>query len=504
MGIEGTKDWLDAAIRRAFQPGSYQILPDIPTGHVGKNKAESKALYGWSKCLHDGYGPVALEGEISFVYPETFSKDLHYSDLYTPSFQPQTKPPGPKLSQNQPATIVSTRPQQLLENFTAEGPWLTAGPSKKPSTSRATSPASKGKKNDQQTWVLRFPKDRSPQKRDLPHMNPHQIVDALDVLRNSNKALRFIPVATRWTPAGNINIMFSNTTKPENVKIAAVSIISRIDHGIPDCIFSQAASWSKIAISRVPIWWAPTSEEEIIPTDEEGNTLHRPWSNDEILAALQKNQVLKNLRFELTPSWAKNPATYIFPKDQLGTISILFEDPDGAISKMICDSQLFLFGQPVACKAWKEKKNLNMCPRCLQFGRTHPNCKVRCLYCGSTEHDQELHNASCLQCIAIHGDQEVLDECFICPHLKCVHCSAAHAADSDACPKRNEGVIEAQGKNKTSSNQPTIDGAFDRLQERGRSRRTKDTAPTPIQPLQPGGTKGKGVDRRNQIPPGSS
>ena len=208
MGVEGTKDWLDAVIRRAFQPGSYQILPDIPTGHIGKTKAESKALYGWSKCLHDGYGPVALEGEISFVYPETFSKDLHYSDLYTPSFQPQTEPPGPKLSQNQPTTIVSTRPQRLSENFTAEGPWLTAGPSKKPSTSRAASPSSKGRKENQQTWVLRFPKDRSPQKKDLPHMNPHQIVDALDVLCNSNKALRFIPVAARWTPAGNINVMF--------------------------------------------------------------------------------------------------------------------------------------------------------------------------------------------------------------------------------------------------------------------------------------------------------
>ena len=335
-------------------------------------------------------------------------------------------------------------------------------------------------------------------------MNPHQIVDALDVLCNSNEALRFIPVAARWTPAGNINIMFSDTTKPENVKIAAVSIISHIDHSVPDCIFSQVASWSKITISRVPIWWAPTSEEEIIPTDKEGNTLHRPWSNDEILTALRKNQVLQNLRFELTPSWARNPVTYIYPNDQLGTISILFEDPDGAVSKMICDSQLFLFGQPVSCKAWKEKKNLNMCPHCLQFGRTHPNCKVRCLYCGSTEHDQELHNASCLQCIAIHGDQEVLNKYFICPHLKCVHCSAAHATDSDACPKHNEGVIEAQGKNKTSSNQPTIDGALGRQQERGRSRYTKDAAPMPIQPLQLGGTKGKGVNRRNQIPFGSS
>ena len=200
----------------------------------------------------------------------------------------------------------------------------------------------------------------------------------------------------------------------------------------------------------------------------------------------------------------ENPASYIFPIDQLGTISILFEDPDGAISKMICDSHLFLFGQPVACKAWKEKKNLNMCPHCLQFGRTHPNCKVRCLLCGSTEHDAELHNTSCLECIKIHRDQEVLDDEFFCPHLKCVHCSAAHATDSEACPKRSEGVIEAQGKNKTSSNQPTIDGAFDRQQERGRSKRTKDAAPTPIQPLQLGGTKGKGIDRQNQDASGST
>lgn len=228
--------------------------------------------------------------------------------------------------------------------------------------------------------------------------------------------------------------MFSDTTKLENIKITAVSIISCIDHGVPNCIFTQAVSWSKIAISCVPIWWAPMSDEEIIPTDKEGNNLHRPWSNSEILAVLRKNEILLNLCFELTPSWAKNPATYIFPTDQLGTISILFEDPDGAISKMICNSHLFLFGQPVTCKAWKEKKNLNMCPRCLQFGRTHPNCKVQCLLCGSTEHDKDLHNASCLECIKIHGDQEVLDEEFLCPHLKCVHCSAAHAADSDACP----------------------------------------------------------------------
>lgn len=375
MGVKGTKDWLDAVIRCAFQPGSYQILLNIPTGHVGKTKAESKTLYGWSKCLHDGYGPVALEGTISFVYPETFSKDLHYSDLYTPSFQPQTKPIGPTLSQNQPTTIVTTCPQCLEENYTAKGPWLTAGPSKKSSTSCASSPASKGKKSSEQTWVLRFPKDRSPQKKDLPHMNPHQIIDALDVLHNSNKALCFIPVAAKWTPSGNISIMFSDTTKPENVKIAAVSIISHIDHSVPSCVFSQAASWSKVAISCIPIWWAPTSEEEIIPTNKEGNLLHRPWSNDEILITFQRNTILKNLCFELTPSWAKNPAIYIFPTDQFGTISILFEDPDGAISKMICNSQLFLFSQPVVCKAWKEK-NLNMCPCCLQFGRTHPNCKV--------------------------------------------------------------------------------------------------------------------------------
>ena len=222
------------------------------------------------------------------------------------SIRHEVKSAGPKLSQNQPNTIVSTRPQRLSENFAAEGPWLTAGPSKKPSASRASSPASKGKKLGQQTWVLRFPKGRSPQKRDIPYMNPHQIVDALDVLRNSNKALRFIPVAAKWTPAGNINVMFSDTTKPENVKIAAVSITSRIDHGVPDCIFMQAASWSKIAISHVPIWRAPTSEDEIIPTDSEGNNLHRPWSNDEILNALWKNEILLNLRFELTPSWAKN------------------------------------------------------------------------------------------------------------------------------------------------------------------------------------------------------
>ena len=140
------KDWLDTVIRRAFQLGSYQILLNIPTGHVGKTKAESKTLYGWSKCLHDGYGPVALEGDISFVYPETFSKDLHYSNLYTPSFQPQTKPLGLKLSQNQPTTIISTHPQRLKENYTAKGPWLTAGLSRKPSTSCASSLASKGKR----------------------------------------------------------------------------------------------------------------------------------------------------------------------------------------------------------------------------------------------------------------------------------------------------------------------------------------------------------------------
>ena len=255
MGVEGTKDWLDAIIRCTFQPGSYQILLNIPTGHVRKTKQESKNLYGWSKCLYDGYGPVALEGIITYVYLETFSKDLHYSNLYTPSFQPQTKPAGPKLSQSQPTTIVSTCPQCLRENYSTEGPWLTAGPSKKSTTSHTSSPASKGKTLSDQTWVLCFLKDHSPQKKDLPHMNPHQIVDALDILHNSNKALHFIPVAAKWTPSGNISIMFSDTTKSENVKIAVVSIISRIDHGVPDCVFSQVASWSKITISRVPIWW---------------------------------------------------------------------------------------------------------------------------------------------------------------------------------------------------------------------------------------------------------
>ena len=472
MKPERTKTWLDEAIRRAFTPGSYALMLLPPTTAVGASKKESKTRYGWNKCLHDGFNPVVLSGPVNYIHPEEFTEQF-YDDLYTPSGN-AAPTPVIQYSQNQPQYITTTHPQQLetlntrgpvwtqpqttIPPDAEENPWTTVDRSHPPSRAATPGPSRKrsrspirSAKRASNTWTLRFPKGKSPTKDEQyngPTLDTFQIISKVKALAEENKKhFTFRPLTCKWTNAGNISITFSDDSKPESIKKAAVSITNRINHSVFGCTFVQASLWSKVALSNVPIWFVPTNEDEdmLVPKDGEGNIIQVPWSQDQLYAEFKENAVVKNLQLQLPPSWCKNPKSFDPSKEWVGTFAVVFEDPDGSIANMIVETPIYMFGNTATVRHWKERPNLNMCPCCLNFGPTHDKCNQRCLLCAAPDHTAENHNTHCGACLGTHSDIRVKMDDFVCPHLHCAHCSAAHPADSESCTKRNEKVIQAQG-----------------------------------------------------------
>jgi hypothetical protein len=156
--------------------------------------------------------------------------------------------------------------------------------------------------------------------------------------------------AVRWTAKGNLVVTGGPSSSPQSLQTATphISAILTLALKLPSTsLISQPRAnvkWSKILINGVPT--GATKERE-------------PYSPDECHTALAAiNPAYAQLTITQKPSWVCHPTSY-----QPGTASSLtvaFEDPDGAkLKTLLADKYLFLFGNRVAVKKWKQRRKVN-------------------------------------------------------------------------------------------------------------------------------------------------
>ena len=263
--------------------------------------------------------------------------------------------------------------------------------------------------------------------------------------------------SAEWTPAMNLMIYFTHDSAEPQIEKARKTILGAIAKGTTKTVFLKAVKWSRIIIRDVPTqkWISDESamadeDTGMIPGDFAQITL------EDLEEEIRKSHpILKETVFLEGPAWTKRGDTPTKPR---GNVSFTIPDPDEAHLRILTRNPLLLFHTPCFLTRWIEKIKLDQCIRCWKYGKTHPDCPVRCHHCGGG-HDENDHNVACKKCKkSADLDQEDRKKGLtICTHpIACPNCNENHHADDASCKMRNHAACEERQRRKIGRGQTFI------------------------------------------------
>ena len=483
-------------IRRAFTPGGCYAFPMPPSSYVRAAFKDCMKDYNWVCWSGVGNMTRPLPGPIRVAFcPGTFLPERANAK---PQQATQSQPPPSNLgipssvpSQNQPtaSTSLPNIPNSVpsssqrsprvddtphpsdpfnpsLDAYYEDQnpdptPWHVVNHTK-PSFAQAASstpfhgpsgprtrPQRKTPFSNNQKWILRFPPKDKPSEgtRSLPQV----ITDKVNHACKDSYHVR--AVMADWTQAGNMSITFSHDTKETNISNTKGTIISLFNpSNVAKTKFTKAVPLSKILYPLIPCRNI-SSDSDAEDMEQDSSPL---WSRDRLLEEVKRSHpLLANAEFIQEPDWtvASVPSPNI-----RANISFAVEDVDGSILSSLTNSSVIMFSTEIFPRAWKEKVNLQQCPRCFKLTAPHSNCPIRCAKCGSPNHDIIAHNQNCQGCKNTGRPlDQIKSSDWICTHDRCLNCGGSHRADNTSCQARDIAIREARLQKSGMTGQTIID-----------------------------------------------